>query len=99
MTLLQYMPMPIIRDSGNSSPMTDSEVKVLLAIWILMNIIWGISWIWTLIAKFIFKRGNRWDSYGFCDRNDFWLPLYVVMLIAWVLYFLFLGGQLLSKFL
>lgn len=85
---LQMIPVMIPYDSGNSAPMTDNDVSVILGIWILLNIWWVISWIITGIKALIYKYSERFELAYVLDA---------ICIIIWFFIGLFKGGEFIAK--
>jgi len=94
---------PIFIPSGNSGPMSEHQKKVLLAIWIIINGLWLISWMITGIRylnsrkkiKTIYDSAyNRWydDDIGLLITFD------ATMIFIWAVLLLFMAGEFLTNF-
>jgi hypothetical protein len=90
---------PIFIPSGGG-PMTDSDVKIMLGIWIVLNTLWVISWLISVV-KYVLKR-KRGGYYGFRWDGEWDLLLIyfdVVMVIIWVAIILYWLGSLVANLL
>lgn len=97
MTNLGIMPIPIfIPSGGHSAPMTEHEGNVIISIWIILNILWVISLLISLIRwlptrnKSYYARHDRWDIDGL---GIFLVPLDLIMLFTWACILLIKAGD------
>lgn len=106
--ILQSMPIIIPVDYGNSGPMTEEDSKMLIGVWIVLNMLWISGRIMTLIRWVIYSRRFRdtWRS-----KRNLWEyrmeiadgMLMIVgdgfMLLMWIGIALFASGSFIGKFL
>lgn len=94
---LQFTPIFYPVDMGNSAPMTESESKIFIGIWLIMNIIWFISLIPFSIRSFKNLRIDYFNDR--VEHGELWMFFDVIMVFVWVIILLVLCGIFVSKFL
>ncbi len=98
MNLLQMV--PIFIPSGGGGPMTESEYKTMIGVWILLNGLWVISIIISVI-KYLTKRYdwgyspnrwyNNWDEIGWLLIQD------GLMILIWVIIGIIEAGEFIGN--
>jgi len=85
---LQVIPIMVPYDSGNSAPMTDSDVSLLLGVWVVFNIWWIISWIITGVKYLFCKYPERFELAYMLD---------IICIIVWFLIGIIKAGEFIAK--
>ncbi len=87
---------PIFIPSGNSGPMSEHQEKVILAIWIIVNGLWLISWAITGIRCLKSRREimNRWED----DDIGLLITFDATMILIWAVLLLYIAGEFLTNF-
>jgi hypothetical protein len=81
---------------SNSGPMSNDDIKVIMGIWIIINILWIITWIITGVRYLLSKLIKNWYFDG---RFELAIILDVVVLIVWSVFGLVKAGIIISKYL
>lgn len=74
----------IIPSSHSSAPLTDSDVKFVVSIWIVLNAIWVFSFAWTIAKAVIISMINRTITKEYMKLDVFtrWNMNYASTIIA-----------------
>lgn len=93
---------PVFIPTGDSTPMTPYQVKVLIGAWIVLNIIWALSLLYSLIRYFIERRqatGYMKDNVYFRDSGTTDIPDLIMMVLWGIILLILAGAYIADKFL
>lgn len=99
MTEQLIIPMPIYVNSHSSSNLSTEDYKILIGIFIILNIIWIFSWLYTIYKYYKTEKRWRYNILDMRENNFFTFIMDWILIFLWGIIILIYLGSLIAKIL